>query len=90
MSILTAIISALEAITRRAGDCTEAAVVLAALGRSAGIPTRVVNGLVYSRMRYHGVRTAFMPHSWTARLRRRAIGAASTWRSADSTAPISR
>ncbi|MBX3481151.1 MAG: transglutaminase domain-containing protein [Caulobacter sp.] len=57
--------SALETLDRRAGDCTEAAVLLAALGRSAGIPTRVVNGLVYSRERYHGVSNAFLPHSWT-------------------------
>lgn len=57
--------SALEAIRRRAGDCTEDAVVLAALGRSAGIPTRVVNGLVYVGAHYHGVRNAFLPHSWT-------------------------
>lgn len=56
--------SALETIRRRAGDCTEAAVLLAALGRAAGIPTRVVNGIVYSRERYHGVANAFMPHSW--------------------------
>lgn len=58
--------SALEALERRAGDCTEAAVLLAALGRAAGIPTRVVNGLVYSRPRYHGVANVFMPHSWVA------------------------
>lgn len=57
--------SALETLSRKRGDCTEAAVLLAALGRSAGIPTRVVNGLVYSRERYHGVSHAFMPHSWT-------------------------
>ncbi|MBI1405338.1 MAG: hypothetical protein GC145_04340 [Caulobacter sp.] len=57
--------SALETLNRRAGDCTEAAVLLAALGRAAGIPTRVVNGLVYSRERYHGVSNAFLPHSWT-------------------------
>lgn len=56
--------SALETIERGAGDCTEAAVLLAAFGRAAGIPTRVVNGLVYSRERYHGVGNAFMPHSW--------------------------
>jgi transglutaminase-like putative cysteine protease len=57
--------SALDTMRRRAGDCTEAAVLLAALGRAAGIPTRVANGLVYSRLRYHGVSNAFMPHSWT-------------------------
>lgn len=57
--------SALETLQRRSGDCTEAAVLLAALGRAAGIPTRVANGLVYSRERYHGIGNVFMPHSWT-------------------------
>lgn len=57
--------SALETLSRRSGDCTEASVLLAALGRAAGIPTRVANGLVYSRESYHGVANAFMPHSWT-------------------------
>jgi len=56
--------SALETLSRRSGDCTEAAVLLAALGRAAGIPTRVASGLVYSRERYHGVSNVFMPHSW--------------------------
>jgi hypothetical protein len=57
--------SALETLKRRSGDCTEAAVLLAALGRAAGIPTKVANGVVYSRERYHGVGDAFLPHSWT-------------------------
>jgi len=57
--------SALETLSRRSGDCTEAAVLLAALGRAAGIPTRVANGLVYSRESYHGISNAFLPHSWT-------------------------
>ena len=57
--------SALETLSRRSADCTDAAVLLAALGRAAGIPTRVVNGLVYSRPSYHGVSNVFMPHSWT-------------------------
>jgi hypothetical protein len=57
--------SAVETLKRRAGDCTEAAVLLAALGRAAGIPTLVASGLVYSREQYHGVANAFMPHSWT-------------------------
>jgi hypothetical protein len=56
--------SALETLSRQSGDCTEAAVLLAALGRAAGIPTKVANGLVYSRERYHGVSNVFMPHSW--------------------------
>jgi hypothetical protein len=57
--------SALETIERRSGDCTEASVLLAAFGRAAGIPTRVANGLVYSREAYHGVSNSFLPHSWT-------------------------
>jgi hypothetical protein len=57
--------SAADALASGSGDCTEDAVVLAALGRAAGIPTRVASGLVYSRERYHGVSNVFMPHSWT-------------------------
>lgn len=56
--------SALEALDRKAGDCTEAAVLLAALGRAAGIPTRVASGLAYSREPFQGVPNVFMPHSW--------------------------
>ena len=56
--------SAVETLVRRAGDCTEAAVLLAALGRAVGIPTRVASGLVYSRDSYHGIGNVFMPHSW--------------------------
>ncbi len=57
--------TALQAMQRRRGDCTESAVLLAALGRAIGIPTKVVNGLVFSRSYYHGVSNVFMPHSWT-------------------------
>lgn len=57
--------SALQTLQRRRGDCTESAVLLAALGRAIGIPTKVANGLVYSRSYYHGVSNVFMPHSWT-------------------------
>lgn len=56
--------SALDTLERRRGDCTEAAVLLAALGRAAGIPTRVASGVSYSRQSYHGVSNAFIPHSW--------------------------
>ncbi|MEO8141357.1 MAG: transglutaminase-like domain-containing protein [Sphingomicrobium sp.] len=57
--------TALQTLQRKSGDCTEAAVLLAALGRAAGIPTKVANGLVYSRAYYHKISNAFMPHSWT-------------------------
>lgn len=56
--------SAVEAIARRRGDCTESAVILAALGRALGIPTKVASGLVYSRSTYHGASNIFLPHSW--------------------------
>jgi hypothetical protein len=39
--------TASEAARDRAGDCTEHAVLLAALGRVRGLPTRVVAGLAY-------------------------------------------
>ena len=55
---------AAEALARRRGDCTESAVVLAALGRAIGIPTKVASGLVYSRRAYHGTSNVFLPHSW--------------------------
>lgn len=57
--------SAVDTIVRRAGDCTEAAVLLAALGRAAGIPTRVASGFSYTRSSYHGMANAFVAHSWT-------------------------
>lgn len=56
--------SAVDTIVRRAGDCTEAAVLLAALGRAAGIPTRVASGFSYARASYHGMSNAFIAHSW--------------------------
>jgi hypothetical protein len=56
--------TALEALEHGSGDCTEEAALLAALGRAAGVPTRVASGLVYSREQYHGVSNTFMPHSW--------------------------
>jgi len=57
--------SAGAAWRRRAGDCTEDAVLLAALARAAGIPALVASGMVYTRERYHGTHDAFIPHSWT-------------------------
>lgn len=57
--------SASDTMKRRKGDCGEDAVLLAALGRAAGIPTRVAAGMVYSRAEYHGASNVFMPHIWT-------------------------
>jgi len=55
--------TAIEALTTRRGDCTEYAVLLAAMGRAAGIPTRVAIGSVYAR-NFEGYRHVFVPHAW--------------------------
>jgi hypothetical protein len=55
--------SALEVAKKPEGDCTEHAVLLAALGRALGIPTRVVDGLAYTD-HYAGVEHVFVPHAW--------------------------
>ncbi|MES2674449.1 MAG: transglutaminase-like domain-containing protein [Pseudomonadota bacterium] len=56
--------TALQAYQSRSGDCTEYALLLAALGRVVQVPTRVVFGLSYSRERFHGKKNAFAPHAW--------------------------
>ncbi|MEO1731237.1 MAG: transglutaminase domain-containing protein [Pseudomonadota bacterium] len=73
--------SARSAWERRAGDCTEDAVLLAALARAAGIPARVASGLAYTRERYHGTRNAFIPHAWVI------VYLDGQWRSYDMTTP---
>ena len=55
--------SALEVAKNPEGDCTEHAVLLAALGRALDIPTRVVDGLAYVD-RYAGKDRVFVPHAW--------------------------
>lgn len=55
--------SALQAATTRSGDCTEFAVLLAALARASHIPARVVGGLVYSS-HFTGKGNVFSPHAW--------------------------
>jgi transglutaminase-like putative cysteine protease len=49
--------SAREVLASRRGDCNEHAVLLAALARAAGIPARVVAGLVYQG-------DGFYYHTW--------------------------
>jgi hypothetical protein len=49
--------NALEVWRRRAGDCNEHSVLFAALARAAGVPTRVVTGLLYADGR-------FFYHAW--------------------------
>lgn len=54
---------AVQALRSGSGDCTEFAVLLAALARANGIPTRVVAGLTYAS-RFSGKRDVFSPHAW--------------------------
>jgi hypothetical protein len=56
--------SAAQTLASRAGDCTEHAVLLAALGRALDIPTRVVSGIAYAPG-FGGQRDVFVPHAWT-------------------------
>ena len=55
--------SALQVARNPEGDCTEHAVLLAALGRSIGIATRVVDGLAYAPG-FAKSRHVFVPHAW--------------------------
>lgn len=55
--------SALEVARKPEGDCTEHALLLAALGRSLGIATRVVDGLAYAPG-FAGKDHVFVPHAW--------------------------
>lgn len=56
--------SALEAARSRRGDCTEHALLLAALGRALNIPTRVAAGFAYAAA-FAGRSQVFVPHAWT-------------------------
>ena len=56
--------TALQALQNRTGDCTESALLLAALARTAGVPARVVFGFGYSREKFHGKKNMFAPHAW--------------------------
>ena len=59
--------TASEVARTREGDCTEHAVLLAAMLRAAGIPARVVSGLVYAD-EFVGQRGVFGFHMWTQAL----------------------
>lgn len=56
----TAMATALEVAQTKSGDCTEHSVLLAALLRAKGIPSRVAVGFVYA-----GSHKAFGGHMWT-------------------------
>jgi len=56
--------TASEVARSREGDCTEHGVLLAALGRAAGIPSRVVTGVLYVE-EFAGREHVFGGHMWT-------------------------
>lgn len=55
--------TALEVARSRQGDCSECAVLAAAMCRSVGLPAQVVTGLAYVR-RMRDKRDVFVPHAW--------------------------
>lgn len=72
--------SAAEIVRTRTGDCTEHAVLLAALLRARGIPARVVSGLIYAE-EFEGKRDVFGYHMWAQAY------IDSCWRDLDATLP---
>ncbi len=59
--------TALEAAESREGDCTEHALLLAAMFRASGLPSRVASGLAYAKT-FMGRRHVMVPHAWTQAL----------------------
>lgn len=53
-----------QALARGRGDCTEHAVLFAALARARGIPTRIVQGIVLVRVEADGDRIRAFGHAW--------------------------
>ena len=56
--------TASEVARKKAGDCTEHSVLLAALGRALAIPSRVVTGLVYAD-EFEDQKDVLVYHMWT-------------------------
>ena len=56
--------TASEVARKKAGDCTEHSVLLAAMGRALGIPSRVVTGLVYAD-EFEDQKDVLVYHMWT-------------------------
>lgn len=77
--------SAGETARTREGDCTEHGVLLAAMLRADGIPSRVVSGLIYAD-RFAGGRDIFGYHMWTQALLPAGDGTES-WVDLDATLP---
>lgn len=76
--------TASEVCVTRAGDCSEHAVLLAAMLRADGIPSRTVSGLVYVDS-FLGQQRIFGYHMWTQALL--TVEGAPTWVDLDGTFP---
>ncbi|EPJ52768.1 MAG: hypothetical protein OFPI_12780 [Osedax symbiont Rs2] len=59
--------SAVQVLKSRQGDCTEHALLLAAMLKALGIPARVATGLAYVD-NFSGQRQTFVPHAWAQAL----------------------
>ena len=59
------VFTALDVLEKRKAECQGHALLFAALARAAGIPTRVVNGIVYSQ-----AHEGFLYHTWAETLLR--------------------
>ncbi|MFI4860001.1 MAG: transglutaminase family protein [Phycisphaerales bacterium JB063] len=57
--------TASEVARSRSGDCTECSVLLAAILRAQGIPSRCVTGLAYADSEFAGQSDVFVYHMWT-------------------------
>lgn len=80
--------TASEVARTREGDCTEHAVLLAALLRADGTPARAVSGLIYADQ-FAGEQEIFGYHMWTQALLTGADGVA-RWIDLDATLPPGR
>ena len=67
--------AASEVARTREGDCTEHSVLLAALLRARGIPSRTVSGLVYTS-EFVGSEDVFVYHMWTQAILQDSTGVA--------------
>jgi transglutaminase-like putative cysteine protease len=76
--------TASEVCRTREGDCSEHAVLLAAMLRAAGIPSRVATGLIYAE-EFVGKRGVFGYHVWTQALI--ALDGKPVWMDYDATLP---
>jgi hypothetical protein len=78
--------TASDVIRTRQGDCTEHAVLLAAMLRSAKIPARCVSGLVYADQ-FAGMQGVFGYHMWTQAWLQPEGESAPRWVDLDATLP---